>query len=166
MEDFEKKCRDHVEEIEETHRCQLLSLQRSVTESFEAKPKKWSRDLLQYRKRQLLMADQRRYHEAQRTKLAGDALEKKEREDMNASLEVSLRKRERNLRMQQLAEVEVLTKRIASKRREYAAQRDTDCAKLLQRNKNIQATIDAKHVSTFQYEPLVNFFLHQMRVFY
>ena len=94
------------------------------------------------------MAEQGRYQEAHTTKLVSDALEEEERTNMNCSLGKSLAHRERNLRKQHRAEMDVLLKRVDSKRREYLTQRNEDSAKLLQRNKNIQASIDSKHVST------------------
>ena len=51
------------------------------------------------------------------------------------------------MKKQHQAEMDVLMKRIESKRREYTKQRNTDCDRLLQRNKNIQSTFDSKHVS-------------------
>mmetsp|Transcript_40612 Transcript_40612/g.84996 ORF Transcript_40612/g.84996 Transcript_40612/m.84996 type:complete len:370 (+) Transcript_40612:247-1356(+) len=155
MDDFEQKSQDYVKEINDEHQRQLSSLRQSMTDSMNTKPIKWSRDLIQYRKRQQLMADQHRYHEAQQTKLAGDALEEKEREDVAFKLKSSLERRERTLKGQQQTEMDVLMKRIESKRREYARQSEEDCARLLQRNKNIQATIDSKHVSSPVYMFLI-----------
>lgn len=94
------------------------------------------------------MADQHRYEEAQQTKLVGDALEEKERSNSNANIYSSLKRKERNLKKEHQSEMDVLMTRIESKRRGYAKQRDEDCTRLLQRNKNIQATIDSKHVSS------------------
>ena len=147
MEDFERKSQEYTKELEETHLQQLTALQQSVSEEVDTKPIKWSRDLINYRKRQTLLAGQHHYQEAQQTKLAGDALEEKERSNRNSSVYSSLKRREQAFRTRHRAEMDVLTKRIDSKRREFEKQRDEDCAKLVQRNKNIQASIDSKHVS-------------------
>ena len=51
------------------------------------------------------------------------------------------------MRKQHLAELGVLMKRIESKMKEYAKQKDEDIYKVQQRNRFIQATFDSKHVS-------------------
>lgn len=93
------------------------------------------------------MADQRRYQEAQQIKRLADAIEEKEKVALASGTDSSLVLRERNLRKQHQSEMDVLKKRIESKRREYTKQRDEACSKLLQRNKNIQSTFDSKHTS-------------------
>ena len=93
------------------------------------------------------MADQQRYQEAQQTKLVSDALEEKELSAMNSTTDTSLMRRERTMKKQHQAEMDVLMKRIESKRREYVKRRNVDCDRLLQRNKNIQSSFDSKHVS-------------------
>lgn len=147
MEDFEQKSQDYVKDMDESHQGQLASLKKSVSESIDTKPMKRSRDLIQYRKRQQLMAEQRRYEEARMCQLTGDILEEKERSNRNSNVNTSLQKRGANMKTQQKAEINVLTKRIESKRKEYTKQRDTLIMRLLQRNTIIQATFDSKHVS-------------------
>ena len=95
------------------------------------------------------MADQQRYQEAHRTKLLSDALEEKEHSDHNSVAKNAIMRREVELIHKQQTEASVLLKRIESKRREFHKQRDDECARLVQRNKNIQASFDSKHVSVF-----------------
>ena len=149
MQEFELKSQKQLSELDQTHQQQLQLLEQSISdESNNLKSKKkWSKDLIQYRRRQLLMADQQRYQEAQQTKLVSDALEEKELSAMNSTTDTSLMRRERTMKKQHQAEMDVLMKRIESKRREYAKQRNVDCDRLLQRNKNIQSSFDSKHVS-------------------
>ena len=149
MQEFELKSQKQLSELDQTHQQQLQLLEQSISdESNNLKSKKkWSKDLIQYRRRQLLMADQQRYQEAQQTKLVSDALEEKELSAMNSTTDTSLMRRERTMKKQHQAEMDVLLKRIESKQREYVKRRNVDCDRLLQRNKNIQSTFDSKHVS-------------------
>ena len=149
MQEFELKSQKQLSELDQTHQQQLQLLEQSISdESNNSKSrKKWSKDLIQYRRRQLLMADQQRYQEAQQTKLVSDALEEKELSAMNSTTDTSLMRRERTMKKQHQAEMDVLLKRIESKQREYVKRRNVDCDRLLQRNKNIQSSFDSKHVS-------------------
>ena len=149
MQEFELKSQKQLSELDQTHQQQLQLLEQSISdESNNLKSKKkWSKDLIQYRRRQLLMADQQRYQEAQQTKLVSDALEEKELSAMNSTTDTSLMRRERTMKKQHQAEMDVLLKRIESKQREYVKRRNVDCDRLLQRNKNIQSSFDSKHVS-------------------
>lgn len=144
MSDFEQRSQEQQSELSRAHQEQLTLLMNVVS----SKPKKLSRELLQCRKRQLLMAAQQRYQEAHETKLVSDRLEEEERSKITSSTDTSLKMRQRSLEKQQRSEMEVLAKRIDSKRREYMKKRDEDCARLLQRNKNILSQFDSKHVSS------------------
>ena len=151
MSDFEEKTQVHLTQLETSHNEQLATLEKSFFEdSNNSKPKKkiWSKDLQQYRRRQMIMAEKQRYQEAQEIKLVSDALEEKELNALNSSNDTSLSRRKLALQKQQQAEMEVQTKRIESKRRDLNQQRDTACLKLEQRNTILQTTFDNKHVST------------------
>jgi hypothetical protein len=168
MKEFERRSEDRMTELSRTHQEQLSSLKSQVLGTDNSKPKKWSRDLIQCRERQLLMAKRQSYQEAQQTKLVSDALEEKERSKMEST--DGLLKRERNLTKKHNAEMDALTKRIDSKRREYVKQRYERCVRLLQRNKNIQSTFDSKHVSvsvsarfSHHLKPANQSFLHKFR---
>ena len=93
------------------------------------------------------MADQQLYQEAQQIKLVSDALEEEEKSNMSSIFASCLQKKEWNMKKLQQAEMEGLMKRIKTKRREHETQREVDCARLLQRNKNIQVVMESKHVS-------------------
>ena len=148
MTKYDQQSSDCVAKLEEAHREQISKLHQSVTDQMDAQPVKWSRELLQHRKRQALMADQRRYREAQATKTAGDALEEEERADRNAGLHASLRRREHALRERQRAERDVLAQRVGSERRKLGRRRDEEVARLAQRNRIILAGVEAKQAST------------------
>jgi len=150
MTDFEEKTQVHLTQLEATHNEQLATLEKSFFEdSNDSKPKKkvWSKDLQQYRRRQMIMAEKQRYQEAQEIKLVSDALEEKELNALNSSNDTSLSRRKLALQKQQQAEMDVQTKRIESKRRDLTQQRDNACSKLEQRNKILQSTFDAKNAA-------------------
>ena len=146
MKEFEEKSLKYLEELGETHRDRLSELQKEVVQEVKSKPQRWSRELVDWRKREAIMADQQRYQEAQRIKSVSDALEAKERNQKDSALESSLKLKERNMLHIQAAEKAALQKRIDTKRREFEHQRKTDHARVLQRNKNILAMLDTKHV--------------------
>ena len=151
MSDFEEKTQMHLTQLEASHNEQLATLEKSfeVEENNNSKPKKkvWSKDLQEYRRRQMIMAEKQRYQEAQEIKLVSDALEEKELNALNSSNDTSLSRRKLALQKQQQAEMEVQTKRIESKRRDLNQQRDTACSKLEKRNTVLQATFDAKNAA-------------------
>jgi hypothetical protein len=147
LKDFERKSQCQVDELVRTHEQQLLSLRKTTEESIKMKSTKWSKDLIRDRQRQSLMADQQRYEEAHQTKTKLDELEEKEQSDYRSSTDRSVMRMESNLTRKHQTEMEVLLKRIESKRREFQRQNDEECARLIQRNKNIQASYDSKHVS-------------------
>jgi len=144
MIDFEEKTQVHLTQLETSHQEQLAKLEKTFEESNidNSKPKKkvWSKDLQEYRRRQMIMPEKQRYQEAQEIKLVSDALEEKELNALNSSNDTSLARRKMALQKQQQAEMDVQTKRIESKRRDLTQQRDTACTKLEQRNKILQAT--------------------------
>ena len=145
--DFEQKSETYLDELIQSHRDQQAHLQRTIVEEVESKPQRWSRELVDGRKREAIMADQSKYQEAQKIKSFCDALEAKEQSQKNSTLQKSLTLKERNLKTQQTAEKEALIKRIETKRREFEHKRNADIACILQRNANILAMIDSKHVS-------------------
>lgn len=102
---------------------------------------------MDWRKRESIMVDRKLYREAQQIKLVSDALEEEERASMNSNFESLLQKKERHLKKQQRAELDALEKRIETKRRENDKLREENCERLLQRNKNIVAAMDSRHVS-------------------
>jgi len=145
--DFEQKSQFYIEKLKKTHESQLLTLKQSLKDELHSKPPKWSRDLMDWRKRESIMVDRKLYREAQQIKLVSDALEEEERANMNSNLESLFQKKERHLKKQQRAELDALEKRIETKRRENKKLREENCGRLLQRNKNIVAAMDSRHAS-------------------
>ena len=53
-------------------------------------------------------------------------------------------RKEASFRQQQQAELQALLKRIDARRKEHIKQRNLDCKRLLQRNRNVQAVLESK----------------------
>jgi hypothetical protein len=110
-----------------------------------AKPIKFSRELLEWRGREITMVKQRRYAEASRTKALADELERRERKKLDEERLVLVSAREAKYRVTQAGEVAALLKRIEARRAEHVKQRELDSKRLLQRNKNVIAVLDQRH---------------------
>jgi len=144
MADFDETAQSYVVEMKKNHKEKLVIFQESLQKEMLSKPPKWSRELLEWRKRQHILAGQKNYAEAQKIKAISDALENKERGSMNTSYAGSFAKKEANFRQQQVAEIKALLKRIEVRRKEHLKQRDLDCKRLRQRNRNILAVMESK----------------------
>lgn len=147
MTNFEEKAQQFFMEMIQQHSVQIGDFQKKLEKEMLSKPPKWSRELLDWRKRQHILAKQKNYAEAQKIKAISDALEREERGNMNSNYTGSLAKREANLRALQMAERAALEKRIQVRRRELAKRRETDCQRLKQRNRNLMAALESKQIS-------------------
>ena len=63
---------------------------------------------------------------------------------MNTSHAAVFARKEASFRQQQQAELQALLKRIDARRKEHIKQRNLDCKRLLQRNRNVQAVLESK----------------------
>ena len=126
------------------------SLERFLEElEIEAQSKTplWSKELKQFKKREKILAYQENYCEAQKVKVIVDALEKDEQEKaMVARRDGTIARKETSFRQKQEAEVQVLLKRIRFQREANKKRYDSDCKRLLQRNRNIQESLKSKQV--------------------
>ena len=84
---------------------------------------KWSRDLLDMRRKQTICARSKLYSDAERLKKSCDKLEAVERKSLEAEQAVEFAKKEGKCRLQQHAEVHALQKRIEGRRKEHLKQR-------------------------------------------
>ena len=125
----------------------LLEFQRKLQTEISDKPPKWSRELLEWRRRQHMLARQKNYAEAQRIKKIADKLEEKERKgsaDLTGSV---FARKDAQFRQQQQAELQALLKRIDARRKEHLKQRTLDSKRLLQRNRNVQSVLESKQAA-------------------
>merc|ERR1711966_8459 len=91
-----------------------------------------------------MLARQKNYAEAQKIKIMGDKLENKEKTALEQSTASLFARKEAQFRQQQQAELQALLKRIDARRKEHIKQRNLDCKRLLQRNRNVQAVLESK----------------------
>jgi len=88
-----------------------------------------------------------KYGEAARIKAMADELERRERARIDEDRLVTFSQREAKFRAHQRAELEALLGRFNGRRDEHVKARDADVRRLLQRNKNVLAIIDARHAA-------------------
>ena len=144
MGEYDNMAQMYIQQMTERHAVNLLEFQRTLQKEMTLKPPKWSRELLEWRRRQHILARQKNYAEAQKIKKIGDSLEEKERGSMNTSHAAVFARKEASYRQQQQAELQALLKRIDARRKEHIKQRNLDCKRLLQRNRNVQAVLESK----------------------
>ena len=108
------------------------------------RPPKYSKELLDWRRRQNMLARQKNYAEAQKIKRIADVMEERERKSIDTENRKIFARKEAQLRKQQQSELQALLKRIEGRRREHIKQRNLDSKRLLQRNRNVQAVLESK----------------------
>ena len=108
------------------------------------RPPKYSKELLDWRRRQNMLARQKNYAEAQKIKRIADVMEERERKSIDTENRKIFARKEAQLRKQQQSELQALLKRVEGRRREHIKQRNLDSKRLLQRNRNVQAVLEAK----------------------
>jgi len=148
LNDFDEKAALYLREMTAKHDNKMQELQQALEKEVRLKPHKWSRELIEWRKRQNVLVGQQSYLEAQRVKDVSDALEKTERGIVKEGNRRMLEKRVGTLRQQQLTERQNALKRIKMRRMEHnEKKRHADCNRLLQRNINIQNAMKSRHIA-------------------
>lgn len=107
---------------------------------------------------------QRKYADAARVKALADELERRERKKLDDERLTLAAAREAKYRQQQAGELAALLKRIEARRAEHVKQREVDSKRLLQRNRNVLAVLDQRHVLEEQrFTASVKASLHPLR---
>ncbi|KAG5175765.1 hypothetical protein JKP88DRAFT_250024 [Tribonema minus] len=150
LEEYDRMAQMYIQQMTERHAVGLLELQQRLQKEAQERLPKWSKELLDWRRRQHLLARQHNYAEAQKVKKIADQLEESEREAMHESHALYVGRKEAGFRAQQQAELQALLMRIDARRREHLKQRALDSKRLLQRNRNVQAVLEAKQSSEGQ----------------
>lgn len=170
LRDYDHMAQTYIEQMTERHSIVLLEFQKelrqgihlcfprlkplSQTDAFytelASKPPKWSRELLDQRRKQHVNARNKNYTIAQKLKKLSDKTEEEERRHMEQEQAVVFARREAKFRIQQQTELQALLKRIECRRKEHIKQRNLDTKRLLQRNRNVQAVLENKHASESQ----------------
>lgn len=144
MEEYDNMAQMYIQQMTERHAIVLLEYQKQLRAELAAKPPKWSKELLEWRRRQHILARGKKYTDAQKLKRIADKAEQKEKEDMEQNQAIVFARREAKFRQQQQAELQALLKRIEARRKEHIKQRNLDSKRLLQRNRNVQTVLEMK----------------------
>lgn len=153
MEEYDQMAQMYIQQMTEKHRNDLSGengFQQRVFIEVSKKPQKFSKELLNWRRRQHLLAKQKNYAEAQKLKRLADALEVKEKKKMKIAQKQSIAKKEASFRAEQQKELAALLKRIDGRRKEHLKQRNQDSKRLLQRNRNVQQVLESKQAVQLQ----------------
>lgn len=144
MDEFDQMSQKYVEQMVEKHNLELRQFQEKLHASIVDKPPKFSKELLEWRRRQHMLAKQKNYAEAQKIKRIADVMESKERKRLDGSFQSSFDSKEHKFRARQHAEMQALMKRVEVRRKEHQTQRTLDTKRLVQRNRNVQSVLESK----------------------
>eukprot|EP00924_Labyrinthula_sp_SR-Ha-C_P004108 maker-scaffold_3-augustus-gene-14.0-mRNA-1 protein AED:0.16 eAED:0.17 QI:0/0/0/1/1/1/2/0/594 len=148
---FNELAKQYVEQLKAKHSEEKNTIKQkdaanmSRRQTMECRIFKPSKNLLEWRRRQNLLAKCKNYAEAQKVKLIADKIEEQERGRSKNIWKDSASNQERSLILRQKNEMEVLKKKINTRRKEHQAQRDKDAAILSQRNRNLMSSLSQKH---------------------
>ena len=134
----------------ERHAAKLAEFEDSLVGKITDRPPKFSRELLNWRKRQQLLARQKNYAEAQKIKRLADKLEEKEIARQEHTRKKKMAKLFTRFRDAQQKEMKALLIRIDARRKDHVKQRNEDSKRLLQRNKNVQQVLESKQTIQLQ----------------
>merc|ERR1740127_446038 len=122
------------------HEAQMDKMRRET----EPRTPRWSRDLLNLRKIQETLAKQRKYAEAEKTKIQSDRLEAQEHQLWKAKRETKIAALEEQFLHKQQLEMGGLLKRIQSGREEQKQARKSELERLLQRYHNVKTQLESQ----------------------
>lgn len=144
MEEYDSMAQVYIQQMTEGHAVKLLDFQKNLRGELADRPPKWSKELLEWRRRQHMLARRKAYGEAQKIKKIADQAEEKEKMELEQEQAIIFARREAKFRQQQQSELQALLKRIEVRRKEHIKQRNVDSKRLLQRNRNVQAVLESK----------------------
>jgi hypothetical protein len=150
LQEYDQMAQMYIQQMTERHALVLLEFQKQLRDELAGKPPKWSRTLLDQRRKQHINARNKNYAMAQKLKKMSDISEEKERKAMEEQQAIAFARREAKFRMQQQTELQALLKRIEARRKEHIKQRELDTKRLLQRNRNVQAVLENKQAAEQQ----------------
>jgi len=144
MEEYDQLAQTYIQQMTEKHAMQLREFQDKMQRDLVSKPPKFSKELLDWRRREKILAKQKNYAEAQKIKRIADMMEAKERGRLGNKTNTNFLRKEKDLKARQKGELKALLKRIELRRKEHLSQRNADSKRLLQRNRNVQAVLESK----------------------
>ena len=126
MEEYDSMAQMYIQQMTERHASTLREFQEDLHRQLMKRPPKYSKELLDWRRRQNMLARQKNYAEAQKIKRIADVMEERERKSIDTENRKIFARKEAQLRKQQQAELQALLKRIEGRRREHIKQRNLD----------------------------------------
>ncbi len=150
LEEYDQMAQMYIQQMTERHALVLLEYQKKLREELASKPPKWSKALLDQRRKQHINARNKNYAMAQKLKKISDMNEEKERKEMEQNQAIVFARREAKFRQQQQTELQALLKRIECRRKEHIKQRELDTKRLLQRNRNVIQVLEGKQAAESQ----------------
>ena len=114
----------YIQQMSERHSTVLLDFQNQLKQELLSKPPKWSKDLIEMRRKQHNYAKNKSYSEAQKLKKSSDKIEEIERKEIESSHAINFAKKEAKYRLHQQNELHGLLKRIEFRRKEHIKQRN------------------------------------------
>jgi hypothetical protein len=142
MADYESTAYMSLERLKEQHAGEFTRFQEKLRSA--TKTCKYSRELLELRRKQEALAKLSKYEDAWRVKEAGDNLEEWELARSASLVSDSVRRQETRTRAQQQKALAALLKRIQRDRGEQIRHRQIDSQRLIQRNKNLKVDLRKK----------------------
>lgn len=148
--EFETKARGAVTSMRIDQEAKLHRYREKLSIKAKSKPPLWSKELKYWRKQEMILASEENYSEAATVKEIADALELEENSKIKNQSDGSCSRKESNMQQLHDAAIQALTKRINAQREANKKQREDDCKRLEQRNKNIQVSFKSKQLSEGQ----------------
>lgn len=143
MAQYEETAFKSLERLKEKQILELQEFQAKALKEAKLKVKN-SRELLELRKKQQVLAKQKLYDDAEIIKRKADKLEEWENAQNEAKIREIVEKKEAKFRQQQQLAVAAMLKRIQRDRSEQLKHREQDSERLIQRNKNVRNDLLAR----------------------
>merc|ERR1719171_3369108 len=144
VKDFEAHADNLQRTLAERHRHEHGGYMEKVRRETAPRTPRWSRELLNLRRIQQTLANQKKYSEAAKTKQHADAMEAKEHAAWKAKREGKIAALEDNFLQKQQLEMAGLLKRIHSGREEQKQARKAELERLLQRYHNVKTQLESQ----------------------
>ncbi len=142
MAEYESQAEKIIVATKKRHEEELLEYQKKLLEQ-QPRPK-YSREVLDLRRKQERLAKARHYSEAHKLKLKSNALETAELEKFHKKRKEEMLAKEQQFKRSKATEMQALMKRIESGRLDKKKTRKMDLDKLLRRYANIRKTLEGQ----------------------
>lgn len=144
MSDYENLAAQYVQQLTDRHIADMAAADSELQETLIVKPPRFSKELIDQRRRQHAAARSHHYREAQQLKRACDLMEEAELGLIHQDRGATVSHRQSKLRKQHQVELQALLARIDGRRAEHVKKRAADHKRLAQRNRNIQAALESR----------------------